>query len=85
MPDDKMRTVQLGDLLNNDQIKGVLEILNRQDQDDIATTAALKTYLQQFRDELERKGVDDAYLAYLLTYMAPQMRAADAQRRSQRN
>jgi hypothetical protein len=69
MPDDKMRTVQLGDLLDENQIKGVLEILNRQDQDDIATTAALKTYLQQFRAELERKGVDDAYLAYLLTYM----------------
>ncbi len=77
-PPEKMRTVQLGDLLDDNQMQGVMAILNRRGLDNIALTKALKAYLAQFRDDLERKGIDDAYLAYLLTYMAPQLRAAAA-------
>lgn len=68
------RTMQLGDILNPDQIQSVVNILNRTDIDDIQQTKLIKSYLSQFSRELQAIGVLPDYLAYVLIANAPMLR-----------
>lgn len=60
-----MKTVQLTELLDDEQIKGVEGILKEYDGSNVMTLALIR-YLSQFRAELEAKGVVPEYLAYVL-------------------
>ena len=59
----------LSELLDNAQINRVTAILNGSG-DDIAKTRALKDYLNQFREQLEAKGVLPDFLAYAIMHVA---------------
>lgn len=60
-----MKTIELSELLNDEQITRVTEILDSKgyvwERD-----KKLKEYLSQFRTELEAKGVLPEYLSYVL-------------------
>jgi len=75
-----LRMVSLGDIFTDSQLQGVLDIINQPDLEYATLTEALKEYMQQFAGELEAKEIDVGYMAYLLTDMAPQWRAAAAKR-----
>lgn len=73
---ESTRSVALSDILTDDQIKVVVEILNRPNVDDIAMTKLLKEYLRTIGPQLEAKGVVADYLAYMIIHMADQLRQA---------
>lgn len=62
-----MSTVQLCDLLDNEQLKAVAKIWaapgSRSDK-----TKAVRAYLETFHTELEEAGVLPGYLAYAIEY-----------------
>lgn len=57
------RTITLGELLTEAQIKGVLEIMKHPDYH-----LTLTAYLEGIEPKLETKGVLPAYLAYYLQF-----------------
>ena len=62
------RTVLLGDILNDTQIKEVTAILNK-GLPDYEEVKMLKSYLAQFRDDLEnKKQIVPEYLCYWIIY-----------------
>lgn len=63
-----MKTIKLGDLLNDQQVQGVVDILNS-NQPESVIIHNLKAYLNEFKDELEKNGVVSDYLAYVLLYL----------------
>jgi len=62
------QTIQLGDILSETQFKEVLRIINAPGEDKPIATR-LAAYLEPFKKELEAKGVNHRYLAYLLEFM----------------
>jgi hypothetical protein len=62
------RTVTLGDILNDEQMQGVVDILNRPNLDDIAITKLLKQYLgkPEWANKFAAIGMVPDYLAYVL-------------------
>lgn len=75
-----LREAQLGDFLNDNQMQACIDILNRPDIDDIAQTKELKRYLNQFKVDLEAKGILPDYLAYVLIANADALRQMAARR-----
>jgi hypothetical protein len=73
------RSMDLGDLLNPDQIQAVLDILNRPNLDDIAIAKLLKQYLAKFSQQLSAVGLEHTYLAYMILARKDQLRAMSAQ------
>ena len=63
----KMKTITLGQLLNEKQIVEVTRILNSS-ADSIERVRRLKDYFGTFRDDLEKKGVLPEYLAWAVEY-----------------
>lgn len=61
-----MKTVQLSDLLDEEQIKQVAAIMNQERYSQRITE--LKEYLGSLREQLESKGILPEYLAYSLEY-----------------
>lgn len=64
---ESWKTVRMDELLTEDQIKMVTEILN-QGGTDFERTHAVRKYLEQFKDQLEAKGVVPGYLAYVVVF-----------------
>lgn len=64
---ESWKTVRMDELLTEDQIKMVTEILN-QGGTDFEKTHAIRKYLEQFKDQLEAKGVLHDYLAYVIVF-----------------
>lgn len=75
-----MKTVKLGELLTDEQLKGVLAIINDPSLGVIPKTQRLKKYLGGFESELEAKGVVPDYLAYWLMALAEGARLRAAAR-----
>lgn len=61
------KSVQLGELLTDDQIQMVKEIMD-QTPDELERTHAIRKYLNQFKEQLEARGVIPDYLAYVIVY-----------------
>jgi hypothetical protein len=66
------KTVQLGDILTNEQIEAIRDILVSSQGGSEAITK-LKAYLLEFRDELEAKGLNTDCLAYAILDAASRM------------
>ncbi len=66
MSDEKI--IQLGGILNDEQIDHITAILSSKDDDFLAKCNTIKKYLVSFRKELEAKGVSPEYLAYVIVY-----------------
>jgi len=64
----EQKQVKLTDLLTHDQLDGVEHILNNCGGDRDVATKALRVYLKQFAVELEAKGADYNFLAYVIAY-----------------
>lgn len=75
-----LREAQLGDFFDDNQMQAIMDLLNRQDLDDLALTKALKAYLGRFRDDLLAKGLNSDYMAYWLLANADALRQMAANR-----
>lgn len=64
-----MKTIQLSDLLNAQQLVETKRIL-RSTTNPIERVRRLKDFFETFSDELEAKGVLPAYLAYVVEWQA---------------
>lgn len=62
-----MKTIKLGDLLTDDQLKQVREIINST-ASSLDRTAKLRDYFATIRETLESKGVLPEYLAYAVEF-----------------
>src|ERR1044072_8946019 len=60
------KEVPLSDLLTPKQIKRVMEIIKDKNQEKKLNN--LKEYFYSIRKELDKKGIDDRYLAYAIYY-----------------
>ena len=65
---EETKHVKLSDILTNEQLDEVERILNTCGGDRMQATKDLRTYLNQFKVELEAKGVVADYLAYTIAY-----------------
>lgn len=63
------RQVRLDEILTGEQLAAVTDIVDKA-KDGMEAAKQLKTYLRQFKDELEAKGLDSDYLAYLIVAAA---------------
>lgn len=68
MSEGETREVRLTDLLSHEQLDEVEKILNNCGGDRQLATKQLRTYLGQYKAELEAKGVNSDYLAYVIAY-----------------
>jgi len=64
-PNPEVKTVSLQEILTPAQMEHACNLMN-QYPDDGELAAALKAYLEQFKDELLAKGLVVDYLAYML-------------------
>lgn len=64
-----MKTIQLGELLNEQQLVETKRILHST-TDPIERVRRLKDYFETFSEELEAKGVLPDYLAYVVEWQA---------------
>ncbi len=62
-----MKSMQLGEILTPEQMKGVIAII-KGNHEPLARIQKLKEHLNQFAAELESKGVLADYLAYAIEY-----------------
>lgn len=62
------KTVKLTELLTNEQLDEVERILRDSKGDRMAATLVLRRYLSLFKVELEAKGANSDYLAYVISY-----------------
>lgn len=62
------KTVKLTDLLTSEQLDEVERILKEHGEDMMAACNHLRRYLEGFRNQLEAKGADPGYLAYVIVY-----------------
>jgi len=67
-----MRTITLGELMTPEQLDRCYEIIKSCNGDSAMATSKLKSYLIQFREQLEAKGVLPEYLAYGLPFWIEQ-------------
>lgn len=65
--DSKLKTITLGELLNDKQIVEVTRILNSS-ADSMERVRRLKDYFDTFREDLEARGVEPHYLSYAVEY-----------------
>lgn len=63
---------KISDLLTKEQVSHCCRIINNNRAEGKEPSTALRFYLGQFKSELEEKGVDSDYLAYMLTYLTTQ-------------
>jgi len=70
------KTMKLGDILSEEQIKRTVEILNACGAD-IDKTKALKQYYGEFKEELIKRGFDSNFLAYAVPFWIEKERAAN--------
>lgn len=66
--EENQRVVKLTDLLTEAQLDEVERILKVCDGDRMEATRQLRKYLATFRSELEAKGANSDYLAYVIAY-----------------
>ena len=65
---EESKQVLLTDLLTETQLDEVERILNHCGGDRMKATKDLRSYLGQFKVEMEAKGVNTDYLAYVIAY-----------------
>lgn len=75
-----MTQVPLDELLTDEQIEMVMVIIQRTPGRD--RIAKLKEYLNQFKDELEKKGVVADYLAYAIENIMLNIQQKEANERN---
>ncbi len=62
------KQITLGELLTKKQARRVVSILKRE-TDTVERTRRVGEYLATIKEELDKKGVDDAFLTYYLEYL----------------
>lgn len=75
-----MKSVPLDELLTDEQIEMVMVIIQRSKGHE--RIAKLKEYLNQFKDELEKKGVVADYLAYAIENIMLNIQQKEANERN---
>lgn len=64
---NETKIVKLTELLTSEQLE-VVESICRENHDQLDACNKLRRYLSQFKTELEAKGANSDYLAYVIVY-----------------